>query len=1019
MVKWIATCCALIFLLYNCNFARGYLVSIGAGNEIRGCVTNDHQHAVAFVEKLREGGNEFSLVETSDLDSTANEMRVYDCNLVKRFGCNQWRTENLRIKSNKYENYPAVTDFRWHEFLYQLSSSGFDILMPEYLTMRMGETAHAHFSILTNSSFDFLIGYTEFKDINLKGGGHQWELFSINYSFLDPSQIKISLNSDEKIIPTELGVDVGDEPYYAPAFLCHGLSKVKMHSYYLLVPEKSNAWMERQIEFQKESVFCVDVVYILRSPLKNSEIALNVTFVTEKGEFLNFTEGHPSKEVNTWHVVRFDSLERRFEGKGTLRVTVGPQDLEIGGIRFCEGGGLDVEITLRGMQRCHSLSTHLAPPPVEDAEEEEKFTKLVATKRKICERINEASNCSGMNVCSSTGCFCFLGFTGEDCNTPCGENTFGVDCSEKYVVGKCLNDKFDLENGHCLEACSNSTTGFPSCSTKIWKVKPFVQNASPNSLSLNMSRSLQNVFGFAHVIDVRYRMEKSTWWESKIYFESDGRLFKLEDLEANTEYVITFTVYSKMPQQNLIIAEEVIASTCKPIDESILNIDIDATASAATLAVSDVDKKYCQPTYFNVSEVIGRSPEDKSTIQIRAQEEHQKNLTSCKNGSYFIVSVSDIYQNLVEARLVCTAEKKFFLEDHQLKHACLPINESVVQISFEDQLTVVISSNASFADRKKICKPRVLIVVKSKKILFSANVQGFDFINYFGNCTPGTIYDVILFDEADHKIKVRYSCMTPEQITFRKLVPVVNKIWVRKIELDMDKSLKGVSGSQDIQVQYQEEFVEAWKTKIYKSSMGRRLVLNFLKPETLYVIRLVWISTNQTSVVSKDIETRTKPCIPIDEKTIEMKIMVTFTTEAKVTVRSAKIEELCRLKQMKVTSEDGKVLLDTMVHDWKLSWKLPPCRNGSIYTLSVKDEEGNIVKTDETFFLLDDVDSLEEQRVVVASPSKLVLSVGVVALEAVLLIVSSLFCVVCLCCRQSRRRAHEIEERNQQRYELK
>ncbi|CAB3379725.1 Hypothetical predicted protein [Cloeon dipterum] len=861
MVKWIATCCALFSLIYKCNFARGYLVSIGVGKEIRGCVTNDHQHAVAFVKNVKGKDGYFSQVETFDLDGNANEMRVYDCNLVKRNGCTQWRTENLRIKSNEYENYPAVTDFRWHDIL--------------------------------------------------------------------------------------------------------------------LVPKKSNAWMEREIEFQKESFFCVDVVYILRSPLKISEIALNVTFVTEKGDYLNFTEGHPSKEVDTWHVVRFDSLERRFEGKGTLRLSVGPQDLEIGGIKFCPGGGLDVEITLRGMQRCHSLSTHLAPPPVEDAGEEEKFTKLA-----------------------------------------CGENTFGVDCSEKYVVGKCLNDKFDLENGHCLEACSNSTTGFPSCSTKIWKVKPFVQNASPNSLSLNMSRSLQYVFGFAHVIDVRYRREKSTWWESKIYFESDGRLFKLDDLEANTEYVITFTVYSKMPQQNLVIAEEVIASTCKPIDESILNIDIDSTALAATIAVSDVDKKYCQPTYFNVSEVSSGDLPIKSTIHIRAQEEHQKNLTSCKNGSYFIVSVSDIYQNLVEARLVCTAEKKFILEDHQLKHACLPINESVVQISFEDQLTVVISSNASFADRRKICKPRVLIVVESKKILFSANVQGFDFINYFGNCTPGTIYDVILFDEADHKIKVRYSCMTPEQITLQKFVPVVNKIWVRKIELDMDKSLKGVSGSQDIQVQYQEEFVEAWKTKIYKSSMGRRLVLNFLKPETLYVIRLVWISTNQTSVVSKDIETRTKPCIPIDKKTIEMKIMVTFTTEAKVTVRSAEMEELCRLKQMKVTSEDGKVLLDTMVHDWKLRWELPPCRNGSIYTLSVKDEQGNSVEKNETCFLLGDVHGLEEHRVVVASPSKLVLSVRVVSLGAVLLIVLSLLCVVCLCCVMSRRRAREIEEQNRQLYVL-
>ncbi|CAB3388048.1 Hypothetical predicted protein [Cloeon dipterum] len=688
MEKLIATCCALIFLINNCNFARGYLVSIGAGKEIRGCVTNDHQHAVAFVKNVKGKDGYFSHVETFDLDGNANEMRFYDCNLVKRFGCNQWRTENLRIKSNEYKNYPAVTDFRWHDFhsVFNQYDSDFLYWGGKFKTVMPEETHHAHFSILTNSSFDFLIppnykdrksdshNLTIFEDIVSESRGQRWELFSVRFSFLDPSENMVSVNSGEKLLPKNLKDVRMSRRYmylYTPSFDFHGSVMIKKHSYDLLVPEKSNAWMEREIEFPKETVFCVDVVYILRSPLKISENAFNVTFVTEKGEFLNFTEGHPSKEVDTWHVVRFNSLKRRFEGKGTLRLSVGPQDLEIGGIRFCPGGGLDVEITRRGMQQCHSLSTHLAPPPVEDGEEAEKFTKLVTAKWKICERINEARNCSGMNVCSSTGCFCFFGFTGDDCKTP-----------------------------------------------------------------------------------------------------------------------------------------------------------------------------------------------------------------------------------------------------------------------------------------------------------------------------------------------------------FQKLVPDVTKIWARTIELDMHRSLKGVAGSQKFQVQYREKFAEAWKTRVCKTSMGKGLVLNLLKPETLYVIRLVWISPNQSSVVSKEIETRTKPCIPIDEETVEMKLIeAEFTTEAKVTLKSEELEELCRVTQMQVTSEDEEVLLDTMVHDWELRWDLPTCRNGSIYTLSVKDEQGNSVEKNETCFLAGDEESLEEQRVVVvAAPSKLVLSAGVVALGAVLLIVFGLFCVVCLCCVKSRRRAHEIKEQNRQRF---
>ncbi|XP_065346520.1 uncharacterized protein LOC135943785 [Cloeon dipterum] len=299
---------------------------------------------------------------------------------------------------------------------------------------------------------------------------------------------------------------------------------------------------------------------------------------------------------------------------------------------------------------------------------------------------------------------------------------------------------------------------------EIRKVKPFVWKASPNSISLNMSRSLASVSDFDH-IRVRCREKHGKWWWNKIYKESDGKYFTLEGLKDKTEYVITFTVYEhdwNMHWQNLVPGEEVTATTCTPINGSILQLD------GATFTVSNLDKKFCQPKQIDVTEI---SPGNKlpisSKIQILDYQEYQKNLNSCKTGTYYFVLVSDIYQNRVEATLECSEENQLTTKhpprDYPLKPLCLSINESFVQISFEDQVTVVFSSNAS--DRKNICKPSSLRVIESRKILFSATVDGFESKTIIGNCTIGKKYQIILADENEHEMKFSYLCLKPEQFS--------------------------------------------------------------------------------------------------------------------------------------------------------------------------------------------------------------------------------------------------------------
>ncbi|XP_065347020.1 uncharacterized protein LOC135944163 [Cloeon dipterum] len=238
------------------------------------------------------------------------------------------------------------------------------------------------------------------------------------------------------------------------------------------------------------------------------------------------------------------------------------------------------------------------------------------------------------------------------------------------------------------------------------------------------------------------------------------------------------------------------------------------------------------------------------------------------------------------------------------------------------------------------------------------------------------------------------------------MTPVVHQIWARKIELDISQSL---NDDQLIEVQYKEEHTAKWKTNSYQKSMGGRLILNFLKPKTLYAIRFVQKTFNHTSIKSKEIEARTKPCLPIDEKTLEMKFEAPFTAVARVKADLDEKENLCRLAKIQVIS-DKLMLLDTRVYDSELRWDLSPCHIGSQYLFRLEDEQGNVVQTNGT--------CAEGVEVVANKPSDITDSQQIfemVFTGTVLLLMLSIICFygTCICC-EKRRRARQLAEEERQ-----
>ncbi|CAB3384260.1 Hypothetical predicted protein [Cloeon dipterum] len=887
------------------------------------------------------------------------------------------------MKSNKYGNYPPVSDFRWHD-LPVYSKRIKSLLLTE--DIRKNQSANSHYSMLTtNGGYEVIIGkkslvnalnltknipeeevneilnrtIQEYPDLghffelnrNLdylpRGSPRRalWHIMTLNYS---ANIAKLEMIVYQEGRPILISSNVMDMDVFIPTILFSGSSLVKKHAYDVLVPENTNTWMEREIDIKEASPFCVDVVYLMKNELNSPESPLNVTLTMQNGQTEHFTHNEASKKADaTWQVARFENRQRRFKGKMTIRLSVGSKDLEIGGIKFCTGGDLMVVPTDHGEQyNCQIFSDQ---PPKTLREN----YKKVATNSKICERLGK-KDCSELRA----GRYCFAGYSGGRCQTPCPDNNFGVNCAEIYPAGRCVNDEFSRKDGSCNVACGNGTFSFPLCINPIRKVDPVVVSVSRTAIKLRMPDSSQ-LTGHDHIA-VQYRKIKGgLFWHTKVHKETDGEFVVLDNLTPNTDYEIAFVVYEhnwELYLQNLVPSEFVAVKTCRPIDGSNLEIQIDD--SGAALISAGIDEDYCQMHtlyLFSTTDIEKRRDQFQEKFLLKNKTNYKYKLNSCESGSYYDVMLLDVNENEVDARLNCTSKDHLAVlsppKNPLVPNRCQPISESLVEITINDPLKVFITSNTSAADRIKVCAPKLMRIAlaASRNILITKQVDAFGSEIDFGDCVIGSTYDVTLVDQEENELTVKHACWTAEHRAFRQVFPIIEKVGARKIELDMKQSLNGSVHYKQIQVQFREkEKIGEWKSVTYKKSMGRYFTVNTLKPGTSYLIRFEWSSPNHPSIEGKVKEQQTSPCIAIDYNTVDIKFEAPLTAVANWRPNALEqLEELCHWKRITVTS--GKqTVLNIRVFEQTVRWDLSPCEHGREFVFRLQDEQGNSVETSGT-----------------------------------------------------------------------
>ncbi|CAB3382146.1 Hypothetical predicted protein [Cloeon dipterum] len=984
MVWEIRTCMMFLLFLLRFHFAFGYLVKVNSETGIKACVTDDHQHAIAFVkhwksyDAARQPDN-ITNVEIFGLDGTFNELEKFDCNLVKKGGCEQWRTKNFSKKSNKYGNYPPVTDFRWHDLPVY---SGNERTLQLTEEIRKNKSTNSHYSMLTNSDYKVYFGKEsvleasnlaknipgdEVNEIRIRSvrdyqNFHHyfyrdyyyyqaskspkqdlWHILTFNYS-ADTTKFELIVHEEGK--RSSIDIDLIYMDVFTPTILLSRPALVKHHAYNLLVPENSNTWMEREIDINEASSFCVDVVYLLKNKLNSSESPLNVTLTMQNGRTEHFTHNEASKNADaTWQVARFENPQRRFKGKVTIRLSVGSKDLEIGGVKFCTGGDLVVIPKDHSKQYdCQILSNQ---PPKTNGED----IKKVATSWKICERLGK-KDCSEMRA----GQHCFGGYSGRKCLTPCSGNNYGMDCAEEYPAGRCVNDKYSRKDGSCDIACANGAFRFPLCTTLIRMVDPVVVSVSTTTIKLRMPDRSQ-LTGHEYIA-VQYRKKNASIWLTKVHKETDGEFVTLEQLKPNWDYEITLTVNEynwDFYLQNVKPGPNITVKTCRPIDGSNVHIQIDDSGAALINAV--IDEDYCQLDTLNIfltTDIEKRREQLQVTFPIVSKTHYNHKLHSCYSGSYYDVTLLDVNKNEVDARLNCTSKDHLAVlsppTNPLVPTRCKPINASLVDITIEDPFKVFVGTNTRTADSRKLCAPKLMRVSRaaSTQILSTKQVDDFGSEKDFGDCVIGSTYDVTLVDQEENEFTVKHACWTVEHRAFRLVFPIIEKVGARKIKLDMWKSLGGIIHYEEILVRFLEKKNDdkKWKSVTYEKSMGRFLTLDSLKPKTYYLIWFVWSSKNHPSIEGKAIEQHTSPCIAIDKNTVEWKFEAPLTVLANSRANASELEELCHWERIIATS--GEKTLNTRAYESSLRWDLYPCEPGREFVFRLQDEQGNSVETNAT-----------------------------------------------------------------------
>ncbi|CAB3368675.1 Hypothetical predicted protein [Cloeon dipterum] len=465
--------------------ADEYLFEIRRGGNLEACVSDEP--TLAFVpDKIEKNSNSTS-VNIKDLNGNAIALSEFDCNLLRKNGCNSWKLTEFEL-FNGSNSFPIVTDYRWSDLPVAFTKG----IFKDKISFTNRHNFRKHFSILAKNSAQFLLT----SDSNLKkgntvvldgwGGNHSsvlrqcteipdyknivypacatpnitiWKnaILSDGKKWVHAT-LEISFNITDILNSLVLGdttkiryFPTSDETKGTEYFVSYRTNDegfFKQHTYDALRSLKSNSSMEVKLNDSSSSAFCVDVVYLSNKNLHGNATLFSLELKDENGTS-KYKESVASKDSFEWTTARFRSGNVSLEKGSTLTLNAHVESLVIGGVKFCKEGDSIFEPIVKKPKSCHSLATKekVTKPEIDGIF---KNHLLLLSECKFIK-----GNCSGLKLCKnqSENCDCFAGFKGEHCTNPCESMKFGIDCVNT-TLKHCFGNKINQSDGNCLEGCA-------------------------------------------------------------------------------------------------------------------------------------------------------------------------------------------------------------------------------------------------------------------------------------------------------------------------------------------------------------------------------------------------------------------------------------------------------------------------------------------------------------------------------------------------------------------------------------
>ncbi|XP_059477251.1 uncharacterized protein LOC132197748 [Neocloeon triangulifer] len=472
-----------------------YFIKNDIMNESGICYTDSEYNngpTMAFIRNVKKG-----CPNPTDETFIANGL-INDCNLVSANGCGNWMTDHYELKTNLvdgdwFDEFEPVLDHRWNSFKEIVTCGGGDFT--NWTRMRTNNSqGRFHYSVLADHSAiisltkhensqnqpgfqivldgwrnqlksciryctDLLNSLTctvlaEKVNENIFNGGNAWATVTVEYE-MDPLNSpttlkKLSVSVMNKNWKLECSGNNSHEIFNFVAFKTHeDVGYFRIHKYNYIEKGQNQTTLTSEIK-QEQTAAAISLSYYLKNKIRDT---VSVHTSTDRNPWQSTKL--PTNADGKWQTATILLVNQTNK---IARLSFGLYEFEkvcIGHISLLSsetfGHGFMISSRVKNLLSCSNLDQ--INTILTNKTSELKIEKLVLKSGKdretICQKLG-SDNCSNIEACDTTGCFCISGFKRKNgkCIEKCRGKEYGPNCDLLSEVN-CPRDHLNVYTGKC------------------------------------------------------------------------------------------------------------------------------------------------------------------------------------------------------------------------------------------------------------------------------------------------------------------------------------------------------------------------------------------------------------------------------------------------------------------------------------------------------------------------------------------------------------------------------------------